>query len=210
MQNCYHSYQSHLKSLLTVLSERLFPCAEAWTCLSEGFVYQVQRALKRICCMYLHSGFWNARPELGYKASGLLPCVCVCCCWAPVLSADQWRLAAGRKAAFHLSSIQLCNLGRKKNNKRARQKRGERTGAHVSRQILQVLFFIFLFNILQRKVPPLSLFLPVCTSPVRLLICCVLFFHQAQTRPEKSWRLRSNNTFNHKINCTTAHWLSAH
>lgn len=68
-------------------------------------------------------------------------CVCVRCCRASVLSADQWRLAAGRQAAIHLSAVQLCNVRERRGKD---QKEGERKGAHVSRQILQVLLFIIL------------------------------------------------------------------
>lgn len=75
--------------------------------------------------------------DLGYKAPGLLPC-----CWASVLSADQWRLAAGRRAAIHLSGVQLCNLRGEKRETGAKTKYIRKRG-DVSRQILQVLFFIF-------------------------------------------------------------------
>lgn len=75
--------------------------------------------------------------DLGYKAPGLLPC-----CWASVLSADQWRLAAGRRAAIHFSGVQLCNLRGEKRETGAKTKYIGKRG-NVSRHILQVLFFIF-------------------------------------------------------------------
>ena len=130
---------------------------------------------------------WNGCPALAFKGPGCPPCVRVCCCWASALGADQWRLAAGGQAAIHLSSAQLCNLRKKEGGKKIK-KREKGRGAHVLRQILQVLFFIFLFNIVQRKVPCVCVCVTSFGPRLQLLFLFFFFFffffYEPQTQPE--------------------------
>lgn len=122
------------------------------------------RCVLELCVFYSHGQAHtvNHPPSVFNLPSIIMTtsvCVCVWLCFSPQFQINGGSRQAGRQP-FTLSSVLLCNLGEKK---RAREeKEGERKGAHVLVQILQVPFFIFLFNILQRKYLYFS-FLCVCS-----------------------------------------------
>lgn len=122
-------------------------------------------------------------------------CECVCCCWASVLSADQWRLAAGRRAAIHFSSVQLCNPNKKKEKRKSRrQKRGRKEGSTCVDKSFRCCFSSS-FNILQRKV----LCVDVCVTSLALFKtpAFVFWFSVSLKLVLKTWRLKRNKTLNH-------------
>lgn len=83
------------------------------------------------------------------RRPGLLPCACCCCASVP---RHRSMVARSKQTGIHLSRVKLCNLGMKERIRgQDKKKKSEGKGAHVSRQVLQVLFHPRFNKILQSE-----------------------------------------------------------
>lgn len=188
MQNCYRGYQSHLKHLLTWLTERLF-------------LYPVSVQRKRPDCsaeqppsdvLFIRFiSHWNVYGAFTcIQALKWMSCTWLQRLWPPAVCvlllsfSPQCRSmeARGRQTGSH-SPLQcaIVQPGKKKINERARQKSGRKKGrTRVQTNPSGAVFHL-----------PLIFFKGVCVRTTGFgLVLLFCFFFQPQPPPEnlKAWK----------------------
>lgn len=196
MQNCYRGYQSHLKHLLTWLTERLF-------------LYPVSVQRKRPDCsaeqppsdvLFIRFiSHWNVYGAFTcIQALKWMSCTWLQRLWPPAVCvlllsfSPQCRSmeARGRQTGSH-SPLQcaIVQPGKKKNKWKSKTKKWEKERAHTCPDKSFRCCFSSSFNILQRS---------VCAHHWLWPCAFVLFFLSASTSTWKPEGLKAIKPLNHK------------